>query len=236
MSIVKDVEKIFEVARKEGRKKLLEHEAFQVCEYFGLPVARCGLATSVEDAVKIARSIGYPVVLKVVSPDVVHKSDVGGVILYIHSDGGVEKAFKKIVENVTVKAPGARVKGVLVQEMLSRSMEVIVGATRDKIFGPVVMFGLGGIFVEVLRDVSFRIAPIAPVDAETMIKEIKGYRILEGYRGEKPRDIEALKNIIIKVSRLVETLEDVVELDLNPIMLYESGVGARIADVRILIG
>ncbi len=231
-----EIRKIIEQARAEGRKKLLEHEVYAVGKSFGLPVPKFGLAGNEEDAVKIAKDIGYPVVLKIVSPDIVHKSDVGGVVLNLKSDEEVREAFRKIMNNVKNVAPNARVVGILIQEMVPDGLEVIVGATRDPSFGPVVMFGLGGIFVEVLKDVSFRIAPLSLRDADEMIREIKSYRILEGYRGMPPRDIEAVKDIILKVSKLMLEVTEIKELDLNPIMLYAKGEGARIADARMILG
>ena len=229
-------EEIIAKARSEGRKKLLEHEVYAVCAHFGLPVPRHGLAQNEDEAAEIAEKIGYPVVLKVVSPDITHKSDVGGVVLDINSAKDAKEAYRKIMENVRKRAPSARIVGILVQEMVPWGLEVIVGATRDATFGPVIMFGLGGIFVEVLKDVSFRIAPLASEDIETMIREIKSYRILEGYRGEPPRDVDAIKDILRKTSELMMKLEDVQDLDLNPIMVYERGKGAKIADARILLG
>ncbi len=228
-------EKVIKSAIEEGRKKLLEHEAYQILEAYGLPIPKYGLAKSEKEAVKIAEDIGYPVVLKIVSPDIVHKSDVGGVILNLNSKGDVKKAYNTIIENVKRHAPNARIAGILVQEMVPQSLEVIVGATRDPIFGPVIMFGLGGIFVEVLRDVSFRVAPLTPVDVDEMLREIKGYRILEGYRGMPPRDIDIVKDIILKTSKIMLENPEIKDIDLNPIMLFEKGKGAKIADVRIFL-
>ncbi len=230
-----DVKEIIARAREENRRKLLEHEVYAICAHFGLPVPKHGLATNEDEAVEIANKVGYPVVLKIVSPDIAHKSDVGGVILNLTSDKDVREAYRKIMENVKARAPNARIAGILVQEMVPYGLEVIVGGTRDPTFGPVIMFGLGGIFVEVLKDVSFRIAPIKSIDAEEMIREIRAYRILEGYRGEPPRDLEAVKDIIVKTSKLMLELEDVQDIDLNPVMLYEKGRGAKIADARIIL-
>jgi len=229
------VEEIIKKAREEGRKKLLEHEVYQICAHYGLPVPRFGLAKSVDEAVDIAEKIGYPVVLKIVSPDIAHKSDVGGVVLNVRSSSDVRKAYETIMENVRKRAPSARIAGILIQEMVPDGLEVIVGATRDNTFGPVLMFGLGGVFVEVLRDVSFRIAPLTSEDVESMLREIKSYRILEGYRGMPPRDLDAIKDIILKTSRLMMEVEEIQDLDLNPVMLYEKGKGAKIADARIIL-
>jgi acetyl-CoA synthetase (ADP-forming) len=230
-----NVKEVISKAKSEGRNKLLEHEAYAVLRAYGLPVPKAGLAKEPEEAAKLADSIGYPVVLKVVSPDIVHKSDVGGVILNLKNGDEVAEAFKKIKGNVSEKAPKAKLYGILVQEMVPEGLEVIVGATRDPTFGPVLLFGLGGIFVEVLKDVSFRIAPVTKYDAETMLSEIKAAKILEGYRGLPARDKNAIIDIIIKLSKFMEENEEVSDVDLNPIMLYEIGRGARIADARVLI-
>ncbi|MCD6084418.1 MAG: acetate--CoA ligase family protein [Desulfurococcales archaeon] len=229
------VKEIIKNAKDEGRNKLLEHEAYEVLSAYGLPVPRAGLAKDPDEAVKIAESVGYPVVLKIVSPDIVHKSDVGGVKVGLSSSDEVVKAFKDIMNGVAKHAPKARVAGILVQEMVPEALEVIVGTTRDPTFGPIVLFGLGGIFVEVLKDVSFRITPVTKYDAETMLSEIKAAKILEGYRGMPPRDKEALVDMIIKISKFMEEQEDVTDVDLNPIMVFEEGKGAKIADARILI-
>jgi len=229
------VKEIIEKARSENRGKLLEHEAYEVLRAYGLPVPKAGLAKTVEEAAELAEKIGYPVVLKIVSPDIVHKSDVGGVILNLNSKEEVMEAFNKIIANVKEKAPKASITGVLVQEMVPEGLEVIVGATRDPTFGPVLLFGLGGIFVEVLKDVSFRIAPVTRYDAETMLTEIKAAKLLDGYRGMPPRDKEAIIDIILKLSKFMEEQEHVTDVDLNPIMVYERGKGAKIADARVLI-
>jgi len=222
-------------ALEEGRTKLLEHEAYEFLKYFDLPVPKFGLARGPEEAVEIAESIGYPVVLKIVSPDIVHKSDVGGVIVGLATDRDVRKAFERIEANVKSRAPDARVAGILIQEMVPQDLEVIVGATRDPVFGPVVLFGLGGIFVEVLKDVSLRIAPVTRYDAEEMLNEIKASSILRGYRGTPPRDRNAIVDIIVKTSRVMLEVPEVTDIDLNPIMAFPEGRGAKIADARVLV-
>lgn len=233
---MEDPRRIIENAISEGRKKLLEHEAYALLEYYGLPVPKFSLAKSEDEARKAAEKIGYPVVLKVVSPDIIHKSDVGGVVLNIRTGDDVVRGFREIMENVKRRATEARIIGVLVQQMVPEGVEVIVGATRDPIFGPVIMFGLGGIFVEVLKDVSFRVVPLSEEDADEMIREIRGYQVLKGFRGQPPRDIAALRKIILGVARIMEENEEIKELDLNPIMSYAQGEGAAIADARILLG
>jgi len=227
---------ILERAKSEGRLKLLEHESLKLCEIYGLPVARYGLATSEEEAVALASDIGFPVVLKVVSPDISHKSDVGGVILGVKSLEEVRKAYSTIMSNVSTRSPGSRVNGVLVQSMAQQDLEVIVGGIRDKVFGPVVMFGLGGVFVEVLKDVSFRVAPLTEADVDDMIREIKGYKVLEGFRGSPPRDIESLKKIIMGLATMISELSEIEAVDLNPVILYPRGRGALIVDARIILG
>jgi len=227
------VSHIFEEARKEGRSYLLEPEAKMICMEYGIPVTRFRVARTRGEALTFAEEIGYPVVLKIVSPDVIHKFDVGGVILNLKSAKDVQDAFDKILTNVKKHKPDARIVGVLVQEMAPSSTEVIVGATKDSQFGPALMFGLGGIFVEVLKDVTFRIAPITELDAQEMITEVKAYPILRGYRGQPPADIDAIVQILMNTSRLMMDHLEIKELDLNPIMVYEKG--AKTVDARIIL-
>lgn len=224
---------MFNQAKKEGRKYLLEPEAKTLCQQYGIPITRFKVATSPEEAVKSADEIGYPVVLKIVSPDVLHKFDVGGVVLNLKDSSEVKDAYDKIVKSVKKHKPDAKIVGVLVQEMAPASTEVIVGATKDPQFGPALMFGLGGIFVEVLKDVTFRIAPITESDAKEMITEVKAYPILKGYRGQPPADIDAIVNILMNTSKLVMDHPEIKELDLNPIIVYEKG--AKTVDARVIL-
>ena len=223
----------FAQARKENRNYLLEPEAKTVCIEYGIPVTRFKVALTQDEAAKFADQIGYPVVLKIVSPDVLHKFDVGGVILDIKNSQEVKNGYNKILKNVKDHKPDAKIVGVLVQEMAPSATEVIVGATKDPQFGPALMFGLGGIFVEILKDVTFRIAPITESDAKEMITEVKGYPILKGYRGQPPADVEAIVKILLNTSRLVMDHMEIKELDLNPIMVYEKG--AKTVDARIIL-
>ncbi len=227
------VNAIFKGARKEGRKYLLEPEAKTICREYGIPVTDFEVAKNEMEAVQFAEEIGFPLVLKIVSPDIIHKFDVGGVILNLNSETEVRTAYNGILENVKKHKPNARIKGILVQEMAPQSTEVIVGATKDPQFGPALMFGLGGIFVEVLKDVTFRIAPISESDAREMITEVKAYPILKGYRGQPPADVEAIVKILRNTSRLVMEHLKIKELDLNPIMVYEKG--AKTVDARIIL-
>jgi len=231
--LTEKVSKIFQEALKEGRKYMLEPEAKTICLEYGIPVTTFRVATTVEDAVKFAEEIGYPTVLKVVSPDVIHKFDVGGVVLDVENPEEVQDAYKKILENVKKNKPDAKIQGILVQEMAPSSTEVIVGSTKDPQFGPALMFGLGGIFVEVLKDVTFRIAPITEQDAREMITEVKAYPVLKGYRGQPPADINAIVKILLNTSKLVMDHQEIKELDLNPIIVYEKG--AKTVDARIIL-
>ena len=231
--LTEKVSKIFQEALKEGRKYMLEPEAKTICLEYGIPVTAFRVATTAEDAVKFAEEIGYPTVLKVVSPDVIHKFDVGGVVLDVENPEEVQDAYKKILENVKKNKPDAKIQGILVQEMAPSSTEVIVGSTKDPQFGPALMFGLGGIFVEVLKDVTFRIAPITEQDAREMITEVKAYPVLKGYRGQPPADINAIVKILLNTSKLVMDHQEIKELDLNPIIVYEKG--AKTVDARIIL-
>ncbi|MEM3673595.1 MAG: acetate--CoA ligase family protein [Candidatus Bathyarchaeia archaeon] len=224
---------LFSRVRSEGRKYLLETEAKSVCMEYGIPVTKFKLAKSEAEAVKFAEEIGYPVVLKIVSPDVIHKSDVGGVIVNLKDANDVRDAYTKILENVKKHKADAKIEGILVQEMAPASTEVIVGAVKDPQFGPAIMFGIGGIFVEILKDVTFRIAPITEEEAREMITEVKAYPLLKGYRNLPPADINTLVDILLKTSRLVMEHQEIKELDLNPIMVYEKG--AKTVDARIIL-
>jgi acyl-CoA synthetase (NDP forming) len=227
------VTKIFEHARTEGRNFLLEHEAKTVCKEYGIPITKFKVANTAEEAMKFSEEIGYPTVLKIISPDVIHKFDVGGVTLNINSREDAKNAYNKIIKNVKKHKPDAKINGILVQEMAPCSTEVIVGAIKDPQFGPTLMFGLGGTFVEIMKDVAFRIAPITEEDAKEMIKEINAYPILQGYRGQPPLDIDTIAKILVNTSRLVMDHQEIKELDLNPVMVYEKG--AKTVDARIIL-
>jgi acyl-CoA synthetase (NDP forming) len=224
---------IFLQAHKEGRKYLLETEAKTVCIEYGIPVTKFQLAKNEGEAVESAEKIGYPIVLKVVSPDIIHKSDVGGVVVNLRNADEVRSAYKQILVNVRKHKAKAKIVGILVQEMAPSSTEVIVGAIKDPQFGPTLMFGLGGVFVEVLKDVTFRIAPIADDEAREMISEVKAYPLLKGYRNTPPADIDAIVKILLKTSQLVMDHQEIKELDLNPIMVYKKG--AKVVDARIIL-
>jgi acetyl-CoA synthetase (ADP-forming) len=220
-------------ASKEGRKSLLETEAKIICAEYGIPVTKFELAKTEDEAVELAEKIGFPVVLKIVSPGIVHKSDVGGVAVGLKDAKSVREAFKQILASVKKHNPRASIVGMLVQEMAPASTEVIVGAIKDPQFGPALMFGLGGIFVEVLKDVTFRIAPVSEGEAREMITEVRAYPLLRGYRNVPPADIDAIVKIILNTSKLVVEHPEIKELDLNPIMVYKKG--AKTVDARIVL-
>lgn len=230
---MKEIPRIFSQAAKEGRKSLLETEAKTLCMEYDIPVTRFKLAKDEEEAAKYATAIGFPIVLKIVSPDIVHKSDVGGVIVGIKNLRDVRTGYRQIVKNVKKHNPDAKIAGILVQEMAPAGTEVIVGSIKDPQFGPAIMFGLGGVFVEVLKDVTFRITPITEDEAAEMISEVKAYPLLKGYRNTPPADLKAITKILVNTSRLVTEHPEIKELDLNPIMVYEKG--AKAVDARIIL-
>jgi len=224
---------ILEKARKEKRSLLTEIESKELLKAVKIPVVETRLATSKKEAMEVAKKLGFPVVVKIISPDVVHKSDAGGVKLGIQNATQVGKAYSDILASVKKHYPKARITGVSVQKMAKQGIEVIIGMTKDAQFGPVIMFGLGGILVEVLKDVSFRIVPMTKRDAAEMISEIKGFPILKGYRGQDPADIPFLEDLIVKVSDFVDKNPEIKELDLNPVFAYK--VGALAVDARVIL-
>jgi len=223
---------IIDHARKQGRTLLTEVEAKQLLADAGLPVVEARLARTRDEAIAIAGELGYPVALKVVSGQISHKSDVGGVKLGLDDADDVARAFDAILQSAAKAVPDATIDGVSVQRMADPGIEVIAGMTTDPQFGPVLMFGLGGVLVEVLKDVAFRVVPITPRDARQMVRDIQGFPLLQGYRGQEPADLDALEGLLLKLSAFIEAHPDVAELDLNPIFAYPKGavaVDARIA-------
>ena len=212
---------------------LTEVESKELFKKAGIPVIETRLARSKKEAISMSKEMGFPVVLKISSLDVVHKSDSGGVKLGLMNGTQVGKAYGEIASSIKSEYPEAKIQGVSVQTMATPGIEVIVGMSKDPQFGPVLMFGLGGILVEVLKDVSFRIVPVTKRDAKEMIKEIKGYPVLEGYRGQQPANISALEDIIVKVSQFVDENPKIKELDLNPIFAYKDK--ALAVDARVIL-
>ena len=199
---------------------------------YGIPLVQKTTAASSQEAVEAANKIHYPVVMKISSPDISHKTDVGGILLDIKSDEEIEKAYLVMMDSVKKKVPEARIDGVIIQKMAESGLEVIVGAKLDPQFGHVIMFGLGGIFVEVYKDVSFRVTPIDQKTARDMILEIKASSIIQGTRGQEPVDIDAIINVITGLSRMLEKNPDIIELDINPLIVYPHGAIA--VDARML--
>ncbi len=230
------VRELFDRVRAEGRVSIGDAEAREVLEAYGFPVPKSRLAKTSDEAIEVAEEIGYPVVLKVASPDILHKTDVGGVKLNLSTPDDVRDAFDLIVYRAGRYVPGARIWGCLVQQMVSGGREVLVGMSRDPQFGPLVAFGLGGIYVEALKDVAFRVAPFSRQEAEEMIREIRAYPLLEGIRGEPPADHEAMVDALLRVSQLVTDFPEIVELDINPLMVFDEGRGAMAIDMRLVLG
>ncbi len=228
--------KIIANALKNNRPALTEIEAKGVFEAYGLPVAKTFLAKTEDEAVAHAKKLGFPVVMKVVSPDILHKSDAGGVKVNIKDEAGVREWYKTILKNAKNYKADANIDGIAIQEMAPIGTEVIMGSVNDATFGPTVMFGLGGIFVEVLKDVTFRVAPISENQATQMLGEIRGAPLLSGVRGESPRDKKALATTLALYSTMVEDLKDeVTESDANPVLVYEEGKGLKVVDARIIL-
>lgn len=227
------VSSLIAMALAEGRSSLRQEEVFEVFSAYGLRVPRTLLAQDEEHALELAMSLGLPVAMKVSSPQIVHKSDVGGVRVGIRDEDAVRRAFNEIMENCSAAVPDASIEGVIVQEMIEKGRELIVGGHRDPLFGPMIMFGLGGIYVETIQDVSFRIAPLALEDTTVMLREIRSFPLLAGTRGEEPSDIEAVQNAILRVSRLMENHEEILEMDVNPLKAMAYGKGAMAVDGRI---
>ncbi|MFY9114109.1 MAG: acetate--CoA ligase family protein [Dethiobacteria bacterium] len=218
----------------KNRKHLTEFQAASVLRAYGIDIPEADLAFSSTEAMRIADRLGYPVVLKIQSPDILHKTDVGGLAVNLNGSEEVEEAYRRISSTVGKKAPGVKLEGMLVQKMLPPGREVIVGVKQDAVFGPVIMFGVGGIFVEVLEDVSFKVAPLTRDDATDMIREIRGYPLLAGTRGEQPSDLAALEDILLKISRLALELKDEIEeMDINPLLVFNAGEGVAAVDALI---
>jgi acetyl-CoA synthetase (ADP-forming) len=226
-------DKIIAQVRSENRKALLESEAKTIMKEYGVTVPKFQLATNEKEAAQIAETIGFPVVAKIVSPEIIHKSDAGGVKVGLKTAPDVEAAYKTIIENAKKYDPKANLLGVLIMEMAPQGTEVIVGAIKDPQFGATIMFGLGGIFVEVLKDVTFKIAPVTIDEAKEMITNLKAAALLKGYRNTPPADIDALAQIIVIVSKLLTEHPEIKELDLNPVLAYAKG--ASTVDARIIL-
>ncbi len=227
------MDEIIAAARKEGRTSLTELESKQILKEMGINTTEIRLARSKEEAVARSQELGFPVVLKIVSPDILHKTDVGGVKLSLNNKEDVGNAYDEIISLIKKHQPSAKIQGVSVQPMARPATEVIIGMSKDPQFGPVLMFGLGGILVEILKDISFRIVPLTGRDANEMIREIKGYPVLEGYRGQEPANIAVLEQLLLKVSEFAESNPEIKELDINPIFAYRDS--ALAIDARVIL-
>ena len=227
------IDEVISAAKKEGRTYLTELESKQILKEAGINTTEIMLARTKEEALSRSKELGFPVALKIISHDVLHKTDAGGVKLSLNNEEDVGKAFDEIISSIKKNEPSAHIQGVSVQNMARPGTEVIIGMSKDPQFGPVLMFGLGGILVEVLKDVSFRIVPLTRRDAREMIREIKGYPILEGYRGQEPANIAVLEDMLLKVSDFVENRPEIKELDINPIFAYRDG--ALAVDARVIL-
>ena len=227
------VKKILDNAKKQKRSALLEEEGQEILRAYGFPLPASKLAKSKKEAVAASKKIGYPVVLKIASPQIIHKSDAGGVKVNLQNAKDVENAFDTIIKNAKKYNKKADIKGVLVVEMVKGGKEMIIGSKLEPGFGPVVMLGMGGIYVEVLKDVTFKLAPMTNIEADDMISSIKTKKILEGVRGEKPSDIKKLSECIQRLSQLVSDFNEIKELDMNPVLVMEKNKGCKVLDVRI---
>jgi acetate---CoA ligase (ADP-forming) len=214
---------------------LPEDESFEILKIYGLPVVPASTATSPAEAASMSARIGFPVVMKIVSDDIIHKSDIGGVVLNVQSAEEAEKNYTRIVDHIRQVQPLARIKGVEIGKMIRSGEEVILGIKRDPSFGPLIMFGLGGVYVEVFKDVSFRVAPFDEVIADAMIRQIKSFRILNGYRGRVPNDIRAIRECLLRLGQLALDCPQIRELDINPLIVLEENQGCYVADARILL-
>ena len=228
-----DKKTILKKAKKERRTILTEIESKQLLKEAGINIIETKLAKSMKEAVAISKDLGFPVVLKIASHDIIHKSDTGGVKTGLKNATQVNNAYREIMTSVKKKYPEVKIDGVSVQPMAKPGVEVIIGMSTDAQFGPVLMFGLGGIFVEILKDVSFRIVPLTRRDAGEMIRDIKGYPVLEGYRDQEPANISLLEDMLLRVSEFAEKNPQVKELDLNPIFAYRDNAIA--VDARVVL-
>lgn len=229
----RSIERIVKEALSVGRKVLVEPEAKEVLRLASFPVPRSKAVKDVAGAIDAAREIGFPVALKLISPDIIHKSDAGGVFLNIMDEREIEEKWSQIILGIADDYPTALIEGFLIEEMVKKGAEVIIGCVRDEQFGPAVMFGIGGVTVELMKDVSFRLAPITREEAFEMMGEVKGFPILTGYRGQTVKDLDAIADALIKLGDIVGRVEGIKELEINPLIVHERG--AVVADARAVL-
>jgi acyl-CoA synthetase (NDP forming) len=226
------VHKIIEKAKKEKRP-LLETEAKELLREYGISVPDFKLIKSEDEIVGLAKEINFPIVMKIVSPDILHKTEAGGVKVGIKDEKEAKAAYQDIIYKVKKYKKEAKISGVITYSMIPQETEIIIGMMKDPCFGPTIMFGLGGIFVEILKDISFRILPLEERDAEEMISEIKGYQILKGIRGETPKDVKSIRDVLMKISQLVMENPEIKEIDLNPVFVFNEGL--QVVDARMIL-
>jgi acetyltransferase len=226
---------VLDQLRQDGRASAGDTEAREILAAYGVPLPKSALAKDPDEAVAAAEAMGYPVVMKIASPDILHKTDIGGVKLNLTSAADVRDAFDLIVYRATRHMPDATIWGCQVQQMVKGGREVIIGMNRDPQFGPLLMFGLGGVYVEALKDVTFRVAPIDRREAREMMTEIRAYNLLRGVRGEKPADLDAVADTLVRVSQLVTDFPEIMELDINPLLVFAAGQGVLGLDMRLAL-
>ena len=226
---------LFAKIREDGRNTIGDSEAQAILQAYGITIPQSVVAPTADEAVAACEKIGYPVVMKIASPDILHKSDVGGIIVGVKNADEARSAFATLIERAKAHKPDATIWGAQIQEMVTGAREVIIGMNRDPQFGPLVMFGLGGIYVEVLKDVTFRVAPMAASQAKTMIESIRSYKLLTGVRGQAASDLAAVQDTILRISQLVTDFDEIAELDINPLLVRDEGKGAVAVDMRLIL-
>ena len=224
---------IVDSAIRDGMSSLLEYEAEEVAKLYGIPVPKSGLATTEKQSLLLSKRIGFPVVMKIVSPDILHKTDVGGVKIGINSSSEVRSAFREILRNAKRANKSADIRGVYMQKMEPKASEFVIGGIRDPQFGPTVMFGLGGVFIELFKDVQFRLAPLSMDEAVEMMKEIKAAPLLTGFRGSKALDVQSAARVIQLVGKIMNDIDGIESIDINPILIYQRGCSDL--DVRMIL-
>ena len=235
--IKNDKEKAKQIIAKckaNGETAIAGTEALDILECYGFGVPKSGIAKTENEVVSIAKASGYPVVMKIVSPKILHKTDIGGVVLGVKDEAGVREAYKRIMANALKVASAEDIEGILVQKMIPQGEEVLLGINRYSI-GTLVGFGLGGVLVELFKDVVFRLAPVSRTEASSMIKEIKAYKLLTGFRGRPKADIPAIEKALVNTSNLARDFPEILEMDINPLMVHPEGQGATVADCRIIL-
>ncbi len=228
-----DCQNLVQKCAAEGYSVVPELEAQEICQSYGITCPPAALTVGKEECLNAAKTMGFPVVIKIFSKQIIHKSDVGGVVTGIKDGGELDKAYDQLMNTVKKNCPQAVIEGILVQKQMPKGIEVVIGGLQNDQFGPVVMFGMGGIYVEVFKDVSFRLAPLDKEEALRQIKETKVYKLLQGVRGEQSCDIDALCEVIVNTGRLVAALPDIKELDFNPIFCYPDG--CCVVDARLVV-